>query len=474
KINVGFNSFDVEFLNILNKGDKIIFGISDPPLKYYFNLIDITKNATKNKRVEKVILGDYHLNNFDPKPISNSLDLIKLYKSKLLNDKDIIIQGPPGTGKTFFISRLILELLNQKKSILISTLANRSLIEIANKYFTISNAKKNVVYKSNLKLEESKEVKDLRPMPKDFMPSESNILLTTFYRMTGLAVEIGKEPVYDYLILEEASQCFLGTIAAAKKLGKIIIMVGDPLQLPPVVNQNNSGQISSDINLMLESFAYYASTINCPKYKFTTTFRLSEKACYQTNTFYNNSLKSKSEVQKNNSILKNLSSIYNNEGGSSLFYYDSKKLNELYEFIFSEIKNLLRLDSAFNIAILSSTKKGVKLLRDNLLHKFNDSQDQIIINTVDGVQGLTVDFCFYFAYSDGNPSFSFKINRFNVASSRAKYCTLILIDEIYKIIPPYKGLVGDFISKCSYSEIAIGTEKINQYKPKGKSESSEK
>src|SRR5687768_11976207 len=39
KFNIGFNSVDLEFLNTLKKGDKIVFGISDPPLKYYFNLI---------------------------------------------------------------------------------------------------------------------------------------------------------------------------------------------------------------------------------------------------------------------------------------------------------------------------------------------------------------------------------------------------------------------------------------------------
>jgi rRNA-processing protein FCF1 len=35
-----------------------------------------------------------------------------------------------------------------------------------------------------------------------------------------------------------------------------------------------------------------------------------------------------------------------------------------------------------------------------------------------------------------------------VATSRARYCTLILLDEAYKVIPPYKGQVAEFISKC--------------------------
>jgi DNA replication ATP-dependent helicase Dna2 len=131
--------------------------------------------------------------------------------------------------------------------------------------------------------------------------------------------------------------------------------------------------------------------------------------------------------------------LYNNKGGCSLFYYDSTNLRSIYDLTFSQINALLQINPKFEIAILSSTKKGVKLLRDNLLHKFNDKQDQILINTVDSVQGLTIDFCFYFAFSDGSPAFSFKLNRFNVATSRARFCTLILLDEVYKVVQPYKG-----------------------------------
>ena len=448
KFNIGFSNFDLEFLNILVKGDKIVFGISDPPLKYYFNLIHITKNEVKSQKAEKVISGTYHLNDFKPVHIDDSLDLIAMYKSDLKNNDTIIIQGPPGTGKTYFISRLLEVLNKENKSVLVATLANRSLIELAKKYFKIEKANKSVVYKSNLTLEESKEVKALKPMPKDFLPAAGSILLTTFYKMTGLAVENVISPVYDYIILEEASQCFLGTIAAAKLLGKKVLLVGDPLQLPPVVNQLNPANISTNIDLMLESFTFYASTINCPKFRLTTTYRFSDNACFQTNSFYENSLKSQSEIQYGNSTLSKLPSIYSNKGGSSILYYDSNKINALSDMLYNQISLLFSIDSKFEIAILSSTKKGVKLLRENLLFKFSNKQEQIIINTVDSVQGLTVDFCFYFAYSEDNPTFSFKLNRFNVATSRSRFCTIILLDDTTKIISPYKAKVADFISKC--------------------------
>lgn len=472
KFNIGFNNFDLEFLNSLSKGDKIVFGISDPPLKYYFNLIQITKNDVKSAKAEEILDGTYHLNDFKPVHIDDSLDLIAKYKTDLKNHDTIIIQGPPGTGKTFFISRLLEVLNKENKSVLVATLANRSLIELAKKYFELDTANKMEVYKSNLTLEESKEVSSLKSMPIDFLPAAGSILLTTFYKMTGIAVENISSPVFDYIILEEASQCFLGTIAAAKLLSKKVILVGDPIQLPPVVNQDNPGNISPNIDLMLESFTYYASTINCPKFRLTTTYRFSENACYQTNTFYENSLKSKSDIQKENEIFSQLPNIYNNKGGCSLYYYDSTNLKSIYDLLLGQINALLQINPMFEIAILSSTKKGVKLLRDNLLHKLNDKQDQILINTVDSVQGLTIDFCFYFAFSDGSPAFSFKLNRFNVATSRARFCTLILLDEVYKVVQPYKGLVAEFISKCdlnndaSVPKIIAETSDIDSIPPK--------
>jgi rRNA-processing protein FCF1 len=39
-----------------------------------------------------------------------------------------------------------------------------------------------------------------------------------------------------------------------------------------------------------------------------------------------------------------------------------------------------------------------------------------------------------------------------VASSRARYCTLIFLDDVYKLIPPYNGLVAEYISKCYIGE----------------------
>lgn len=45
----------------------------------------------------------------------------------------MIIQGPPGTGKSFIIAELARELALRNKTVLVTTLANKALIEIAKK-----------------------------------------------------------------------------------------------------------------------------------------------------------------------------------------------------------------------------------------------------------------------------------------------------------------------------------------------------
>ncbi|CAM4316908.1 hypothetical protein EWU23_09260 [Cytophagaceae bacterium 50C-KIRBA] len=449
-VNVGFSNFDIEFANTLVKGSKIVFGLTDPPTKYYYNLIQVTKNEAKSSSVDNVVLGNYHLDDFNPLKIDDSNLLIDKFKNELKNQETVIIQGPPGTGKTYFISKLLKEFSREKKSVLVATLANRSLIELSKQYFEEDFNESVNVYKSNLTLEESGIVRELRPMSKNYLPSTGDVLLTTFYQMSGLATENISNPIYDYVILEEASQCLLGTIAAAKLIGGKVILVGDPQQLPPIINQENSVGISHNIDLMEKAFSYYASTVKCSKFMLTTTYRFSKSACDQTNVFYKNSLNSKSKIQVGNSVFSDLPSIYNKEGGSSLYYYDSQSPKVLYDFLFTQINLLIRINPEFEFAILSSTKAGVKLLRDNLLFQFNQDQDQVLINTVDSVQGLTVDFCFYFAYSDKKPTFSFNENRFNVATSRARYCSVILMDELFKVTKPFKGVVAEFISKCLF------------------------
>jgi hypothetical protein len=64
---------------------------------------------------------------------------------------------------------------------------------------------------------------------------------------------------------------------------------------------------------------------------------------------------------------------------------------------------------------------------------------------VDRVQGLDVDYCFYVIPKSS--SFSYNLNRFNVATSRAKKCTFILAEVNYEHEVNLQNDVADYLSK---------------------------
>src|SRR5699024_10063671 len=112
--------------------------------------------------------------------------------------------------------------------ILVTALTNRALIELAEKEHLESALKQGKVYKSALTADESKnkKVKGLQSF-KSLSKQQPPLLLTTYYIMSQIATKAMPGEHFDYIIIEEASQAFLSTIALAKKLGKKCIIIGD-------------------------------------------------------------------------------------------------------------------------------------------------------------------------------------------------------------------------------------------------------
>ena len=69
-----------------------------------------------------------------------------------------------------------------------------------------------------------------------------------------------------------------------------------------------------------------------------------------------------------------------------------------------------------DIAVLTPYIETLTYLQQNLKSKTNSRN--YLIESVDRVQGLDVDYCFYVIPKSS--SFSYNLNRFNVATSRAK------------------------------------------------------
>jgi superfamily I DNA and/or RNA helicase len=261
-----------------------------------------------------------------------------------------------------------------------------------------------------------------------------------------------EEEHFDYIIVEEASQAYLSTIALARKLGKKCIVVGDVCQLEPIIQKEYSIEDPNKCHWMvcgLKALSYYYR--NSKNYILTDSYRLTPNAVKATNVFYDDRLKSKSEAVlpipfKKDSISYKL---FNSSGGTTTIKMTMdngvQPSNECIRLIIELIKDICDVNPKPDIAVLAFNRETVRILQSQVLQNFK-SNDSILIETIDRVQGMTVDFCF-FVIPQGSIPFSIHPNRFNVATSRARLCTLIIADNSINEFINYEKKVKLYIER---------------------------
>jgi hypothetical protein len=119
--------------------------------------------------------------------------------------------------------------------------------------------------------------------------------------------------------------------------------------------------------------------------------------------------------------------------------------HECLEIIENLINDLTFIDPKVEIAILAFNRETVRALQSRIFSKFNKIEN-LIIETVDRIQGMTVDYCFYIIPQESIP-FSIQPNRFNVATSRARLCTLIISDMAIDTFTSYYPKVQEYLNR---------------------------
>jgi rRNA-processing protein FCF1 len=178
----------------------------------------------------------------------------------------------------------------------------------------------------------------------------------------------------------------------------------------------------------------------------TETRRLTNRSTEYTNSFYNNTIKSKS-LHDNIDInsFEKLTSIIHSNGGPTLIEFSNKNedvLSQMLRFLIIALNELLGL-TGNDIAVLTPHIETLTHLQQNL--KSKTISRNYLIESVDRVQGLDVDYCFYVIPKSS--SFSFNLNRFNVATSRAKKSTLILVEKDFDRFVNLPTEVGNYLNK---------------------------
>lgn len=429
----GFRGVELEFSTHIQdaEGMILILGPNKPPFEYIANLQKIVQNES-NDSIKGILDQDFHFSDWTPSLLDNKKDISNFIISQLALQDLLIIQGPPGTGKTYLIAEICDKLCQQGKTVLVTALTNRALIEIVEKPALQVLLKEKRIFKTKLSVDEARAIKELQ-QTKDINPQPGNLILSTFYIVSGQASQTCNEPPFDYVIVDEASQALLGMFAGAILLGKKNIWIGDTRQLPPVVslsddkvNRKNYGALVDGLKALSESSAI-------PIFQLTETHRLTERGASFTGRFYKNSLisRAKKDIRLSFSGMPfEYSKYFHPKGGPTLIKTDLKsgdfKPQIALKLSRELVKYLIASNENLHISVLTYFIETTKALQKTIFQTVGYHKN-LLIETVSRVQGLTTDVTI-FVIPNTSYHRSLENRLFNVATSRSKRHTIIIAD----------------------------------------------
>lgn len=446
------------FLQTTKEGKSLSVIIYNPfpPIEYYKNMIhymDVHPEDANLFLEPKMSYEDWHpeelaFDNENPNGIADTIS------GTLESDDICILQGPPGTGKSYTIATIVASYLKADKSVCVTTMANKGLVELIKQKPLEAFVKAGHVSKTNLSVDERTQIKGVKNASNNLTIMSGELMCATNYVLSGAFSEkkmnVNGLPSYDLIVIEEASQAFLTTISAFISLGRRCLIVGDPMQLPPIAKTDNPLYNSWNVQAQLDGFATFALGSNVKSYRIVTTFRLTAKAAVLTSIFYGERFASVKNDYLDYSLAK--SNLFPNEGGV-LFYPTGDVRNGVYSEVADKIirKVVSTLEEFYpnrSLAIITPFRASVIELQKRF--STSDSTIDITIETIDRIQGMTVDYAIL--YLPGrNPAFALEDKHFNVGTSRSLSTTLIVSDlPLYEVSNFHSAspMVLKFLSRC--------------------------
>lgn len=426
-----------------------------PPIDYLYNLkqyIDLFPENPELMLQPKIEYEEWHPNELCYSPEKPNAIASTVFET-LERNACCILQGPPGTGKTYVIASIIADYLKQGKTVCATTMANKGLMELILQEPLKPFLNNNKIFKTNISSDELAQAPELKAAPKGLVVPCGELLCSTNYVLSGIFGEKNlKEfgiPDFDLVVIEEASQAFLTAIAAFKSLGKRCLIVGDPMQLPPIVKSLEKAQYKMfNVATQIEGLKTFALGTDFPSFRIITTFRLSANSAKLTGLFYDRRLRS---VNPGVPDFSKISSPFLMDKGGVIYHTTSGFTNaicsnEALVVIGGILDQFSKNYPDAEIAVITPFIDSAKKLQKHYMTPLG--LKNLTIETVDRIQGMTVDYAIY--YIPGRkPSFALDEKRFNVATSRSRGTTLLLCDMPLEQMHTASGIVQSFVENCA-------------------------
>lgn len=298
---------------------------------------------------------------------------------------------------------------------------------------------------------------ELQKNSHSFLQDYPVILSTTFSLRSSLSNEV----IYDYVIIDEASQVDLATGALALSCAKKAVIVGDLKQLPHVVTdemQKRADAIFQQYGLP-ECYRYSNHSLlrsivelfpALPKTLLREHYRCHPKIIgFCNQKFYANQLIILTEVKDDRKPLM----IYETVPGNHARQHVNRRQIDVIK---KEILPRLHLDTQSSIGVATPYRNQADTLTNDLKVSFEESG--IKSDTVDKFQGRENDVIILSTVDNKITKFTDDPNRLNVAISRAINQLILLIhgnDEIKD------SNINDLIQYIKYNNLDVVKSEIH-------------
>lgn len=320
------------------------------------------------------------------------------------------------------------------------------LSELSDKSMTVF---KNSLYqKYNGKTDRIKfTIDDLFKDPYNFI-CEYPVVLSTAY---SLRTSLNKDFVYDYVIVDEASQVDLITGVLALSCAENIVVVGDLMQLPNVISPQTRKMvepITESFNLK-DGYKYENNSLLssiCSIFPDVSRTLLREhyrchpkiiEFCNQK--FYQNQLIVMTQDNNEEDVLKVYKTV---EGNHARGRYNQRQIDEIKHTVIPELESN---NEDTDIGIIAPYRAQTNALQ-------NDMQEDIDISTVHKFQGREKDDIIISTVDNEISEFTDNPNMLNVAVSRAKKRLRVVISENEK---NDNTNIGDLIKYIEYNNFEV-------------------
>ncbi len=324
--------------------------------------------------------------------------------SKSLKENQfLLVLGPPGTGKTRFISKAAENL----GRVLVTAHTNRAVDNI------LENLKSDYV-----RLGFTEKFRDFSEFVKMQREKKKKLSRARVVGATLMKCAMTPLPKFDYVFVDEASQANVAEVIAAISLGKRVVFVGDPFQLPPVLRCRKPERFSA--------FSFFSS-LSGKCIWLRNHYRSNPKIIgFVSKHVYGNRIKPhpscrgvRLEAKLNGILSPEKPAVFVDVNGAEE-RVNSSKINRVEAEVCKRIVRELIENGVDDVAVITPYVEQKKLIECLI-----DSE----VDTVDAFQGREKDVIIFSTVSTRDLTFSSDFRRFNVAITRARKKLIVLANS---------------------------------------------